>query len=68
MLLSPHPFTEISGAEFNVFYKGTKFYKFLNNNLLHKTVRYQLGLNVDHVKFDPSGTCSEGGLYFCKES
>ena len=53
----------LSGAEFKVKYPGP-YYKFLRSDLTHKGFTYKLGLNVDTKKFNPSGECQEGGLYF----
>ena len=53
----------LSGVEF----KGKfdhKFYKVLANDLIHHGFKYQIGINVDLVKFNPTGTCRSGGLYF----
>jgi len=61
-------FTEMSGYDFNVRYKNVKFYKFLNDNLIHNKFQYFLGLNIDHVQFRPVDECLRGGLYFCEES
>lgn len=61
-------FTEISGADFNKLYKGTKFYKFLNTTLVHYNFPYNVGLNTDYIPFNPFDICSQGGLYFCEES
>jgi len=59
----------LSGYEFNKIYKDkTKFYKFLNDDLMHNSFKYELGLNVDVNPFTPNGSCSKGGLYFCKEN
>ena len=62
--------TEYSGADFNKYHKqnGTKFYKFLRNDLTHFDFKYQLGLNTDTKPFNPTNECSAGGLYFCQES
>ena len=64
------PGTEVSGLEFNLYHvpKETKFYKFLNDNLTHYGFTYTKGLNIDTAKFRPNGSCTGGGLYFCKES
>ena len=40
------------------------YYKFIKRNHLHYKMTYKLGLNVDINPFNPSGMCSEGGLYF----
>ena len=62
--------TEYSGKEFNEYHnqRGTKFYKFLNNDLKHYGFEYGLGLNTDTKPFNPNGDCLGGGLYFCEES
>ena len=54
----------ITGKEFNKSYKGFKFVKILANNLTHHGFEYKEGLNIDSVKFNPTGMCSAGGLYF----
>jgi len=59
---------EYSGNLFNTYHKGTKFYKFLNDDLKHYDFEYKLGLNVDILPFNPIDECSGGGLYFCEES
>src|SRR5271155_5484941 len=41
------------------------YYKVLKKNLLHHEHLYQLGLNEDKLKFNPTGECDSGGLYFC---
>ena len=62
-------YKEYSGLEFNQYFNNKiKFYKFLNNHLMHYNHIYKKGLNVDSITFNPKGTCSEGGLYFCDES
>lgn len=64
--------TEYSGKEFNEIYNDVKFYKFLNDNMIHFGIKYELGLNIDKVQFNPLSNqysqCSRGGLYFCEES
>jgi hypothetical protein len=42
----------------------TKYFKVLRKDLCHHKFRYQIGLNVDTVPFDPTGSCKPGGLYF----
>jgi len=54
-----------SGEQFNTF--GIKPFKLLRIDLKHNGFQYQLGLNKDHVPFNPSGECAGGGLYFCSE-
>ena len=60
-------YNEYSGAEFNKANKGTKFYKFFSDDLIHYRFKYKSGLNVDDVPFNPSKECSKGGLHFCEE-
>jgi hypothetical protein len=44
--------------------KEQKYYKFINNDLLHNNFQYQKGLNIDTINFLPKGSCQPGGLYF----
>ena len=60
--------TVLTGEEFNKIYNGVEFYKFLNDDLIHYNFKYNIGLNVDTIPFNPRGKCSKGGLYFCKKS
>ena len=65
--------TEYSGAEFNKYHKyrnkgETKFYKFLNNDLIHYEYQYKNGLNIDTKPFQPRECYRGGGLHFCKKS
>ncbi len=41
-----------------------KYVKILNESMLHNRFEYKLGLNTDHIPFNPSGSCEPGGLYF----
>lgn len=59
--------TKLSGVNFNRLYSDTKFYKFLNDDLIHNNFVYDLGLNTDTETFNPDGECLAGGLYFCEE-
>jgi hypothetical protein len=43
---------------------GDKFYKFTNETETHYNFKYKDGLNIDVNKFDPTGYCRTGGLYF----
>jgi hypothetical protein len=56
--------TVLSGVDFKKTFTGP-FYKFLNNNFTHHIFKYNLGLNIDSEKFNPTGECQKGGLYFC---
>ena len=59
--------TVLTGKEFNALHVDKKFHKVLKNSLCHYDFAYTAGLNVDTQPFNPSGTCSKGGLYFCEE-
>lgn len=43
---------------------NNEFVKCLNNELTHFGFLYKIGLNEDHIPFNPSGSCNSGGLYF----
>jgi len=43
------------------------WFKVLNSDWSLNAFQYQLGLNADTVKFDRTGTCKPGGLYFADE-
>jgi len=44
-----------------------KYYKLFNKDEKHYGFKYHDGLNIDTNKFNPTGTCSKGGLYFFNE-
>lgn len=43
---------------------GIKLYKVLNEAHIHRGMHYKYGKNVDRLPFNPTGECSEGGIYF----
>lgn len=57
----------LSGKKFNELYRDYKFYKIIQPYLSSYGFKYQYGLNVDTKKFNPSGECSVGGIYFTDE-
>jgi hypothetical protein len=57
-----------TGKEFNHKFKGIKFVKLTNCTEKHNGFQFKTGINVDHLRFNPHGTCEPGGLYFCRES
>ena len=59
--------TVLTGKEFNALHVDKKFHKVLNDSRCHFGFTYTEGLNVDTQPFNPSSTCSKGGLYFCEE-
>jgi len=44
-----------------------RYYKLFNQFENHCGFQYHDGLNVDTNEFNPTGTCSKGGLYFFNE-
>ena len=46
------------------FNRNKFYYKILNQTMKHYDFQYQLGLNIDTIPFNPSGSCKPGGLYF----
>jgi hypothetical protein len=42
------------------------YIKILRQDMTHHGFIYKNGLNIDTVPFYPKGTCTKGGLYFCK--
>ena len=54
----------LTGSQFNELYKDQKFVKLTNENECHNNFQYKDGLNVDTIKFNPTGLCQPGGLYF----
>jgi len=53
----------LSGIKFKEQY-GTEFYKILKNDLCHQNFQYVEGENTYTIKFNPTSSCSPGGLYF----
>ena len=56
----------LSGKAFNEKTKGKVFVRFTNSSENHNGFQYKDGLNVDTEKFNPRGSCTGGGLYFCE--
>jgi hypothetical protein len=54
----------LTGSEFKAKYPNTKFYKLTNKSENHNGFQFIDGINIDTQKFNPSCTCSKGGLYF----
>ena len=54
----------ILGEKFNNAYPDTIFIKLTNEAEIHNGFKFQNGLNIDHVPFDPSGSCKRGGIYY----
>ena len=55
------------GKTFNGLVKHT-LYRVTNEEENHNDFQYNTGLNVDILKFQPSGECKAGGLYFFDRS
>jgi hypothetical protein len=60
--------TFLTGAEFNLKFKGIEFVKLTSESEVHNGFQFRTGLNVDIIPFDPSGSCKIGGLYFCRKT
>jgi hypothetical protein len=56
----------LAGHEFNKRFPSTVFVKLTNETELHNGFQFKTGLNVDIIKFDPTGECKKGGIYFCE--
>jgi hypothetical protein len=55
----------LSGKEFNKIYSPTKFFKLTIQSELHNGYQFKTGLNQDTKRFNPTGSCQAGGIYFC---
>lgn len=44
-----------------------KYYKITNKTECHKGMQYQDGLNTDIMRFNPTGNCNPGGIYFARK-
>ena len=44
------------------------YYKIINKNKCHHKLRHKVGLNIDPLPFNPSGSCEAGGIYFASEN
>ena len=62
-------YSVISGKDFNInaTKNGIKYYKILNETHTHFGFKYNNGLNIDTIPFNPTGKCQLGGLYFCEK-
>ncbi len=57
--------TEITGKQLNAqLPRGQKWFKCLNDTWTHNGLKYHLGENIDPIPFNPTRSCSAGGLYF----
>ena len=54
----------IKGSELLSLLPDAKFYKITNESEKHFGFQYKDGWNKDHLPFNPSDSCSKGGLYF----
>ncbi len=52
------------GAKVNTPLQKRKYVKILHESMKHYNFEYKLGLNTDHIPFNPSGSGEPGGLYF----
>ena len=54
----------LRGVEFKDKYSHKKFFKLTTESECHNGFQFKNGLNIDTVKFNPTGRCQAGGLYF----
>ena len=57
MANSIHLYKVYSGEEFNKIFNTYHFVKLTNETYTHHKFTYQEGLNVDTIKFNPTGQC-----------
>ena len=60
--------THIKGKEFVSKYSGIKFYKLTNHQEIHNNLKFNNGLNIDPIAFNPSNSCLPGGIYFTERN
>ena len=53
--------TILRGKDFNDKYPNKEFYKALKKSCNHNHFTYKHGLNIDHIPFNPTESCLEGG-------
>nr|QBK88685.1 MAG: hypothetical protein LCMiAC01_03630 [Mimivirus LCMiAC01] len=52
-----------AGKLFNKLFKDTILVKFTNEAEIHNGFKFEKGLNVDSIPFNPYGSCTPGGIY-----
>lgn len=57
-------YKEVSGKQLNEANEYKTFYKFIDESKIHNGYEFKTGLNIDTNEFSPTGSCSEGGIYF----
>lgn len=57
----------VTGKIFNTILKKLNIIpiKLTNSTEIHNRLQLKDGLNIDHIPFNPTGSCSKGGIYFC---
>jgi hypothetical protein len=58
--------TRYTGSQFNQKFKGQEFVKLTTESENHNGLKFKTGRNVDRLPYRPYGSCSPGGLYFCR--
>ncbi len=59
--------TVITGKNFKELFKGKKVVKLTNKKCEHRGIIYDNGPVTDTIKWNPTGECLAGGIYFCLE-
>jgi hypothetical protein len=57
-------YKEYTGKEFKSLTCDKILVKLTNNKGEHNKYKFKTGLNIDNIKFDPTGECKAGGIYF----
>lgn len=55
----------LTGKKFKELNKGQRLVKLTNQTENHNGYKFNTGVNIDHIQFNPSKICSAGGFYFC---
>jgi hypothetical protein len=56
----------LTGKTFKSLNRSKRIIKLTTATENHNGVTFKTGMNIDHIKFNPIGTCKPGGFYFCK--
>src|SRR5438309_1502320 len=54
----------LTGKEFNELFPHVQLRKKIKDDMIMHQFKYQIGLNVDTIPFNPTDECKPGGLYF----
>jgi len=57
----------MTGADFNYFMKDKTIVKLFHSTKNHNGLEFVVGLNTDPKEFNPTESCSKGGIYFIEK-